>query len=119
VTYPIYYGLDKKGQSPVRDYILNLTGSEKAKIFAYLRYLSEQGPGMRRPMADYLGTKLGLYELRPSRHRILYFYFEKGNIILLHAFLKKSDQIPIRDIDIALKRKRIFEQLKSKEEVEF
>ena len=64
---------------------------------------------MRRPFADYLGEKTGLYELRPGRHRVLYFFYIRNKVVLLHAFLKKTNTIPERDIEIALHRKEICE----------
>ncbi|OGX13980.1 MAG: hypothetical protein A2351_05380 [Omnitrophica bacterium RIFOXYB12_FULL_50_7] len=86
--------------------------AERAKVFAYLEHLSEYGPQMRRPMADYMGNKTGLYELRPGRHRVIYFYMEGKKIILLHALYKKSEKIPEGDVDEALWRKEICQTLK-------
>ncbi len=60
MNYQIYYFQDEKGTEPVREYIGRLTEAERAKVFAYLDYLSEVGPQMRRPMTDYLGDKTGL-----------------------------------------------------------
>jgi len=93
--------------------------SEKAKGYAYLKHLSDVGYKMRRPFADYLGEKTGLYELRPGRHRVLYFFFVRNKVILLHAFLKKTDAIPIKDIDIALHRKEICQVLLKFNKVDF
>ena len=63
-------------------------------------------------MADYMGNKTGLYELRPGRHRVIYFYMEGKKIILLHALYKKSEKIPEGDVDEALWRKEICQTLK-------
>jgi hypothetical protein len=71
------------------------------------------------PFADYLGDRTGLYELRPGRHRVLYFFFVRSKVILLHAFLKKTDEIPKRDIEIALERKEICEVLLKYNRVDF
>lgn len=56
-------------------------------------------------IADNLGGGLGLYELRPDRNRILYCFHRRTQVLLLHAFLKRTDDIPQREIEIALKRK--------------
>lgn len=109
MNFEVLYFVDEKGNAPVRDYLLALPSVERAKIYAYLKQLSEIGYKMRRPFTDYLGNKTGLYELRPGRHRVLYFFFMRGKVILLHAFLKKTDALPERDIEIALSRKDIFE----------
>lgn len=119
MSFDILYFVDEKGRAPVQDYIRAQPLPERAKIFAYLKHLSEVGYKMRRPFADYLGEKTGLYELRPGRHRIIYFFLLRGKIILLHAFLKKTDDIPERDIDLGLHRKEICEVLLRYEKVEF
>lgn len=115
----INYFKNEKGVEPVREYIKDLVLEDKAKVFAFLKHLSEYGPQVRRPMADYMGNKTGLYELRPGRHRVIYFYMERKNIILLHAFFKKTDKIPESDIETALWRKEICQTLKRYNAVDF
>ena len=119
MTHDILYFVDEKGNAPVREYIVHLPFQERVKVFAYLKHLSEIGYQMRRPFSDYLGGKTGIYELRPGRHRVLYFFIQKGKIILLHAFLKRTDQIPEREIEIALARKEICEVLLKYDRVNF
>ena len=96
---------DDKGNSPVREYIESLSKTQQNKILAYLDRLAEFGFNLKRPTADSLGGGLGLYELRPDRHRVIYFFHRRTEAILLHAFLKRTDAIPQREIEIASKRK--------------
>ena len=39
------------------------------------------------------------------RNRVLYCFHRRTQVILLHAFLKRTDDIPQKEIEIALKRK--------------
>lgn len=94
-----------KGWSPIREYISSLSKKQQNKVIAYMDRLAQFGFNLKRPTADSLGAGLGLYELRPDRHRILYFFHERTQIVLLHAFLKRTEDILQRDIEIALKRK--------------
>ena len=119
MNFEVLYFVDEKGKVPVQEYVRRLPLPERAKVYAYLKHLSEVGYQMRRPFADYMGGKTGLYELRPNRHRILYFFMIKNRVILLHAFLKKSDQIPEKEIDIALARKEICEVLCKYNKIDF
>ncbi|MFH1800152.1 MAG: type II toxin-antitoxin system RelE/ParE family toxin [Candidatus Omnitrophota bacterium] len=119
MSYQVNYFKNEKGEEPVRDYIKDLALEDKAKVFAYLKQLSDVGPQMRRPMADYMGNKTGLYELRPGKHRVIYFYMERKNIILLHALYKKTDKIPEGDVETALWRKEICQTLKRYNQVDF
>lgn len=99
----IYYFLDGRGDSPVKEFIKTLSQDERAKVFAYIAELKDQGHNLRRPLAGYLGY--GIYELRPKTNRIFYFFFLKNNAVLIHAIRKKADKIPMHDIDLCLKRK--------------
>ena len=99
----------EKGSFPVQEYIKALDEPQQNKIFAALKRLEEEGYNLRRPLADSLGSKTGLYELRPGRHRILYSFHERRCVVLLHVFLKKTDAIPQKDIELALVRKEMCE----------
>ena len=83
----IYFFVNEKGDSPVREFIESLPDKEQAKIAAYVSELKIQGHNLRRPLADYLGN--GIYELRPKDNRVFYFFFLKDNAVLVHAIRKK------------------------------
>jgi len=109
----IGYFIDDRGERPVKEFICKLTMKERAKIFAYLDELKQQGHNLRRPMADYLGD--GIYELRPKDNRIFYFFFLRETAVLLHAIRKDTDKIPEGDLDLCIKRRK---QTESKGNVE-
>lgn len=111
MDFKLIYFTDDKGSCPVDEYIQSMPDQQKAKIYAYLDELREKGFALKRPWADSLGGKTGLYELRPGRHRILYFFHDRKYIVLLHALLKKTDEIPKGDIKAALDRKDTCEVL--------
>lgn len=119
MRFEIYCFVDERGEAPVQNYVNRLPDAERLKIAAYLHILGEMGYQMRRPFADSLGNKTGLYELRPGRHRVLYFFYLRNKVVLLHAFMKKTDKIPEREIEIALQRKEICEVLSKFEKIDF
>ena len=106
----IYYFVDERDHSFVREFIDSLPIKEQSKIFAYITELRNQGHNLRRPLADYLGK--GIYELRPKDNRIFYFFFLKDNAVLVHAIKKKTDKIPKQDFILCLKRKSQANQIK-------
>lgn len=112
----IYYFLDERNNSPVKEFITSLPVKERAKVFAYFHELMRQGYNLRRPMADYLGH--GVYELRPKNNRIFYFFFLKDTAVFLHALKKKSDKIPENDLSLCIKRKLEVETYKNVEKIE-
>lgn len=73
--------------------------------------LRELGHELRRPEADLLRN--GIYELRVGReglnYRILYFFHGRVAAVLAHGLIKERE-VPSKDIDRALERKRLFEQ---------
>lgn len=104
----IYWFIDERGNNPVRKFVESLSSKEQAKISAYVSELKNQGHNLRRPMADYLGN--GIYELRPRKNRIFYFFFLKDNAILAHAVKKETKRILKADLNLCMKRKAQVER---------
>jgi phage-related protein len=104
----IWYFVDERGRSPVREFIDGLSLDEQAKVFAYIDELGKQGHNLRRPLADYV--KDGIYELRPKSNRLFYFFFLKESVVFVHAIKKKTNEIPEKDIALSLKRKKYIEK---------
>jgi phage-related protein len=46
--------------------------------------------------------------LKNNKYRIFYFSFVKTSYVLLHAFQKKDQKTPKKDIEIAKKRKKLY-----------
>ena len=68
--------------------------------------LMEFGPNVRRPHSRALGG--GLFELRPRGRegigRAFYCFVAGERIVILHAFVKKTEETPERELKIARKR---------------
>ena len=81
----------------------------KAKVEKWMEKLGEEGPNLPRPFADVVRGKIR--ELRISfgsnHYRFLYFFFGK-KIIITHGFLKKSNKIPVGEIERAERSMRDF-----------
>ena len=98
----VVYYFDEKGKNPVWEFITFLPTHERDKCFEYIEYLARKGENVRRPVGDYISQKL--YELRPKQTRIIYFFFLKNYAVIVHAFRKKTDDIPKSDIKLAVNR---------------
>jgi len=88
----------RNGDCPYEDYVESLfnTGRKKdaAKIDDYVQSLSERGSYVLQNLnwADKLND---VWELRPGRHRILYFLDPRnGTYVLLSGFLKRTRKTP-------------------------
>lgn len=95
-----------RGDQPVRDYIDSLPLPEQETIEALLVELGQKGY-LPPPFAKKLKGVEKLWELRPGRHRVIYFYYEGNKAILLHVFKKQSQKTPEKEIDVALQRMKM------------
>ena len=68
--------------------------------------LVEHGPNLRMPHSRGMGD--GLFELRPKGKagigRAFYCFLRGRQIVVVHAFIKKTRQTPDRDLKLARKR---------------
>lgn len=102
MSIPVTYYETARGDQPVRVYVEALPDKERAKVKALIDHLSERVV-LNEPHARKMGGYPGLFELRPGAHRVFYCYHE-GKVVLLHAFRKKSDKTPQREIETAYNR---------------
>ena len=82
----------------------------KIKCRVRIERLRDLGHELRRPEADYLRD--GIYELRVGlqgmNYRMLYFFYGRVAAVLAHGLVKERE-VPSRDIEEAIRRKRTFE----------
>ena len=73
--------------------------------------LIEHGPSLRPPHSRALGE--GLFELRPRGRsgigRAFYCFVIGRRVVVLHAFVKKTQQTPDRELKPARKRQKELE----------
>ena len=68
--------------------------------------LIDHGPDLRLPHSRAMGD--GLFELRPRGRsgigRVFYCFLVGKRVVVLHAFVKKSQQTPDRELKLARRR---------------
>lgn len=93
-----------RGEKIVKEFIKSLDATTIAKVGHTISLLEKHGPYLGMPHSKKL-TK-GLYELRVRGKqdvRIIY-SFAKRKIYLLHAFKKKAQKTPRKEINTAVTR---------------
>ena|SRR3990167_10037550 len=105
----VFFEEPGSGKEPVRDWIKALNKKDKKIIGHDLLVLQYNWP-LGMPLVKSLGK--GLWELRSNlSNRIarLIFVQKRNEIILLHAFIKKTQKIPGNEIEIAHRRLKEIE----------
>lgn len=95
------------GEKAVDEFIKKQQPQAKAKIAHTVKLLKLYGNKLGLPHSKALGS--GLYELRirgREEFRIIYCFVQQKTIYLLHGFKKQTQQTPLKELDISLKRKR-------------
>ena len=94
----------ENGKEPVREWLKSLRKEERRIIGEDIKMVQEGWP-LGMPLVGNLGK--GLWEVRSTLlntiARVL-FVMQKGRVILLHGFIKKTQKTSLQDLEIGLKR---------------
>ena len=101
----------RSGKEPVREWLQDFD-KEDRKIIGIDIKTVEFGWPIGMPVCKSIGR--GLYEVRSNLKggkivRVL-FCIQKNSMILLHAFIKKSQKTPSKELDLAYKRLKELEK---------
>lgn len=93
-----------RGDSPVEMFIREQDETTYAKILHSIKLLRDSGPFLKPPYIKKLQSKL--YELRISGKDSfrLFYTINNGEYYILHAFRKKSQKTPTRELKVAIDR---------------
>lgn len=116
--YDIIFYHNKNGQSEIEDYLDELAVKaetsktdriNRVKILTYLNSLSQYGTRVGQPVVKHIEGNI--WELRPLRNRIFFFYWKDNKFVLLHHFIKKTQKTPSKELEQArLKLKDFLER---------
>ncbi len=107
----IEFWCDSSGDSPVIDFIKDLSPKSSVKIYDLFEKIEERGwafiaySGMVRKLRD------GLYEFKVRFDRVFYrfiFIIKNSICYILNAFKKKTNKTPNYEINLALRRAKIL-----------
>lgn len=94
----------ESGAEPVRDWLKDLPKEDRKTIGEDIAYVQYKWP-IGKPRVDHLRGPI--WEVRTSLHNRIartLFAVRDGQMILLHGFIKKTQQTQKADIDLAEKR---------------
>ena len=106
--YQVVFYEDKNGFSELYEYLNEIKEKSKTnkdyriqfkQITTYIELLANYGFNLSIKIAKHIVD--GVWELRPGKNRILYFYYEKDTYVLLHIFRKTTNKTPKNEIEKA------------------
>ncbi len=99
-----------QGSEPVREWLRELPKEDKQTIGDDIKTVQYGWP-LGMPLVDNLGNGLWEVRVRLPRGRIarILFFLDNNIMILAHGFIKKTQKTPKIELDLAYKRKRIYE----------
>jgi phage-related protein len=104
----------ENGERPVEEFLRKLPPGHQGKAMRAIDLLEQVGNFLQRPHAAAIRSEkfAGLWELRiqfgGDASRIFYFLHHDDCFILLHGFIKKTDSLLVKEMEIARKRKEDF-----------
>ena len=99
----------ENGNEPVREWLKSLERSEKKAIGEDIQTVQYGWPAGIRGRDLVKKVDHGLWEVRTelgNKTSRVIFTFWKGEIVLLHGFIKKTQKTPKEDLDLAKSRVR-------------
>lgn len=105
MDWGIVYFRETSGRSPIENFIDGLEQDERVDVAVGIDMLRSHGIALGRPWVAPLGKGLWELRVRSRRHlRVLYFLHTGRTFVLLHAFVKKTREVPQSEIMIAIRR---------------
>ena len=104
----------ENGERPVEEFLFFFFPGHQGKAMRAIDLLEQVGNFLQRPHAAAIRSEkfAGLWELRiqfgGDASRIFYFLHHDDCFILLHGFIKKTDSLLVKEMEIARKRKEDF-----------
>jgi phage-related protein len=108
--WSIVFYIDEHGRSPVEEILTALDEKSQQRFRWSIEQLKVRNVRAGMPLTRHLQGDL--WELREESrtniYRLLYVFFTGRRIVFLHAFQKKTQKTPSREIAIAQGRYRAF-----------
>ncbi|MFA5864306.1 MAG: type II toxin-antitoxin system RelE/ParE family toxin [Phycisphaerae bacterium] len=107
-SFTIEWFYDKNGESEALYYYRKLPEERRRRLLVLLKRMGDSGKIYDETKFRNEGEKI--YAFKPQPDRFLCFFFAGRKIILTNAFEKKTQKLPRREKDRALRCKENYEQ---------
>ena len=101
----------ESGRSPVAEYLDSLPTEEAARLREGIDLLKRFGLRLGTPHVRCMGSSLWELRIRGRlHHRVLYFAATGRELVLLHAFAKKTPKTPRAELQTARRRMADYQE---------
>lgn len=107
----VVYFVDNKGNNPVSEFLDTLSQTQQSKVLRILHNIEEYGLSSIIPHIKKL-TGTSLWEIRilgQDNIRVIYIIPDELKVLVLHGFIKKKQKTPLKEIEIALSRLKLWQ----------
>ncbi|HEX9722644.1 MAG TPA: type II toxin-antitoxin system RelE/ParE family toxin [Candidatus Paceibacterota bacterium] len=80
------------------------------KVVRTIELLEEYGPKLGMPHSRKVRDDIFELRIRGIQEVRIFYVFHKDSIIFLHAFMKKSQKIPKKELELALQRAKTLDK---------
>lgn len=88
----------------IQTFLLSFDDSVVAKIISALELLDELGEQIRPPRSKKVAKNIFELRVLADLSVRIFYTFHKENIWILHAFVKKSQKIPLKELKLVVNR---------------
>lgn len=88
----------------IKDFVAHLEMPTSAKVFRAFELLEKFGNLLGMPHSRHVGKNLFELRIRGDQEIRLFYTFQKDMALLLHGFVKKTQRIPKKELEIAYKK---------------
>ena len=108
--FEIEFYTDQNGKCDISDFIDELDSKAETnkdarvqlrQVLFCIDMLSRNGNNLSTNIAKHINDEI--WELRPGKNRVLYFFQKNDKYVLLHHFVKKTQKTPKKEIEKAKK----------------
>ncbi len=113
--FEVEFYQDKNGNEPIKEFIIELQSKGQTsktdrirveKILTYIKVLQQYGTRAGEPYMKHINGDI--WELRPQRDRIFFFFCIGHKFILLSHCFKTTQKTPKREIETAIRAMREY-----------
>jgi phage-related protein len=88
----------------VEEFIASLEKQTIAKVFRVVDLLEKFQEKLNMPHSKKIADDIFELRIRGRQEIRIFYVFNKDAIVLLHGFVKKTDKIPRKELEVAIKR---------------